>query len=196
MGQACSCACKSARRQAWTIGVGLALALGAEIAEWLGLEGALPIALAGAAILLAGRGVLWQGLHALVRLRPNIYLLMTLASAGALALGKWGEAAVVLALYALAELLEQRASERSEQSLRAALQIAPAQATVQTPDRTWRTVPSSRFALGSACASSLASACPSMASLLQARRRLTSRRLQAKACPSRRRSAIRSMRGR
>jgi cation transport ATPase len=115
MGQACSCACKSARRQAWTIGVGLALALGAEIAEWLGLEGVLPIALAGAAILLAGRGVLWQGLHALVRLRPNIYLLMTLASAGALALDKWGEAAVVLALYALAELLEQRASERSEQ---------------------------------------------------------------------------------
>jgi Cd2+/Zn2+-exporting ATPase len=148
MGQACSCACKSARRQAWTIGVGLALALGAEIAEWLGLEGALPIALAGAAILLAGRGVLWQGLHALVRLRPNIYLLMTLASAGALALGKWGEAAVVLALYALAELLEQRASERSEQSLRAALQIAPAQATVQTPDRTWRTVPVEQIRVG------------------------------------------------
>jgi Cd2+/Zn2+-exporting ATPase len=148
MGQACSCAGKSARRQAWTIGVGLALALGAEIAEWLGLEGALPIALAGAAILLAGRGVLWQGLHALVRLRPNIYLLMTLASAGALALGKWGEAAVVLALYALAELLEQRASERSEQSLRAALQIAPAQATVQTPDCTWRTVPVEQIRVG------------------------------------------------
>jgi Cd2+/Zn2+-exporting ATPase len=148
MGQACSCACKSARRQAWTIGVGLALALGAEIAEWLGLEGALPIALAGAAILLAGRGVLWQGLHALVRLRPNIYLLMTLASAGALALGKWGEAAVVLTLYALAELLEQRASERSEQSLRAALQIAPAQATVQTADGAWRTVPVEQIRVG------------------------------------------------
>jgi Cd2+/Zn2+-exporting ATPase len=148
MGQACSCACKSARRQAWTIGVGLALALGAEIAEWLGLEGALPIALAGAAILLAGRGVLWQGLHALVRLRPNIYLLMTLASAGALALGKWGEAAVVLALYALAELLEQRASERSEQSLRAALQIAPAEATVQTADGAWRTVPVAQIRVG------------------------------------------------
>jgi Cd2+/Zn2+-exporting ATPase len=130
------------------IGVGLALAFGAEVVEWLGFEGALPIALAGAAILLAGRGVLWQGLHALVRLRPSIYLLMTLASAGALALGKWGEAAVVLALYALAELLEQRASERSEQSLRAALQIAPAQATVQTPDRTWRTVPVEQIRVG------------------------------------------------
>jgi Cd2+/Zn2+-exporting ATPase len=130
------------------IGVGLALAFGAEVVEWLGFEGALPIALAGAAILLAGRGVLWQGLHALVRLRPNIYLLMTLASAGALALGKWGEAAVVLALYALAELLEQRASERSEQSLRAALQIAPAEATVQIADNAWRTVPVEQIRVG------------------------------------------------
>jgi len=146
MGQVC--ACGSARWQAWAIGVGLALAFGAEVAEWLRVEGALPMALAGAAIALAGRGVLGQGLHALARLRPNIYLLMTLASAGALALGKWGEAAVVLALYALAELLEQRASERAAQSLRAALQIAPAEATVQTPDNAWRTVPVEQIRVG------------------------------------------------
>ena len=134
MGQACAQACGTARRQYGAIGVGLALAFGAELAEWLGLEGVLPIALASAAILLAGRDVLLQGIRALTRLRPNIYLLITLASAGALTLGKWGEAAVVLTLYALAELLEQRAAERSERSLRAALEIAPAETTVQTPD--------------------------------------------------------------
>jgi Cd2+/Zn2+-exporting ATPase len=126
----------------------LALAFGAELAEWLGLEGVLPIALASAAILLAGRDVLLQGIRALTRLRPNIYLLMTLASAGALTLGKWGEAAVVLTLYALAELLEQRAAERSERSLRAALEIAPAEATVQTPDGEWRAIPVAQIQLG------------------------------------------------
>jgi Cd2+/Zn2+-exporting ATPase len=148
MGQACAQACGTARRHYWAIGVGLALALGAELAEWLGLESVLPIALASAAILLAGRGVILQGLRALTRLRPNIYLLMTLASAGALALGKWGEAAVVLTLYALAELLEQRAAERSERSLRAALEIAPAEATVQTPDGEWRAMPVAQIRVG------------------------------------------------
>jgi Cd2+/Zn2+-exporting ATPase len=148
MGQACAQACGTARRQYGAIGVGLALAFGAELAEWLGLEGILPIALASAAILLAGRGVLWQGIRALMRLRPNIYLLMTLASAGALALGRWGEAAFVLTLYALAELLEQRAAERSERSLRAALEIAPAEATVQTPDGEWRAIPAAQIRVG------------------------------------------------
>jgi Cd2+/Zn2+-exporting ATPase len=148
MGQACAQACGTARRQYGAIGVGLALAFGAELAEWLGLEGVLPIALASAAILLAGRDVLLQGIRALTRLRPNIYLLITLASAGALTLGKWGEAAVVLTLYALAELLEQRAAERSERSLRAALEIAPAEATVQTPDGEWRAIPVAQIQLG------------------------------------------------
>jgi Cd2+/Zn2+-exporting ATPase len=148
MGQACAQACGTARRQYGAIGVGLALAFGAELAEWLGLEGVLPIALASAAILLAGRGVLRQGIRALMRLRPNIYLLMTLASAGALALGRWGEAAFVLTLYALAELLEQRAAERSERSLRAALEIAPAEATVQTPDGEWRAIPVAQIRVG------------------------------------------------
>ena len=148
MGQACARACGTARWQYRAIGVGLALAFGAELAEWLGLEGVLPIALASAAILLAGRDVLLQGIRALTRLRPNIYLLITLASAGALTLGKWGEAAVVLTLYALAELLEQRAAERSERSLRAALEIAPAEATVQTPDGEWRAIPVAQIQLG------------------------------------------------
>lgn len=148
MGQACAQACGTARRHYWAIGVGLALALGAELAEWLGWGSVLPIALASAAILLAGRGVILQGLRALTRRRPNIYLLMTLASAGALALGKWGEAAVVLTLYALAELLEQRAAEHSERSLRAALEIAPAEATVQTPDGEWRAMPVAQIRVG------------------------------------------------
>lgn len=126
----------------------MALALSAEVAEWLGLHDAVPMALAALAIAIAGRSVLGQGLHALVRLRPNIYLLMFLAGAGAIALGKWSEAAVVLTLYALAELLEQRAAERSERSLRAALQLAPQEATAQTPNGDWRTVPIAQIQVG------------------------------------------------
>ncbi|MCS6924165.1 MAG: HAD-IC family P-type ATPase, partial [Fimbriimonadales bacterium] len=145
---ACSDRCAQARRENWQIGIGLALALAAEAVEWLGLEGVAPALLALIAIVVAGREVLWRGLQALLRLRPDIYLLMTLAGAGAMALGKWGEAAVVLTLYALAELLEQRASERSERSLRAALELAPSEATVQTPDGEWRTTPIAQIRVG------------------------------------------------
>ncbi|GIV11305.1 MAG: hypothetical protein KatS3mg020_0796 [Fimbriimonadales bacterium] len=124
------------------------LALSAEVAEWLGLHETAPMLLAALAIALAGRDVVWQGLHTLIRLRSNIYLLMFLASVGAIALGKWSEAAVVLTLYALAELLEQRATERSERSLRAALQLAPQEATAQTPEGDWRVIPIAQVQVG------------------------------------------------
>lgn len=145
---ACGDSCARARRENWQIGAGLALALGAEVAEWLGVAGVAPALLAATAIAVAGREVLRQGVLALLRFRPNIYLLMTLAGAGAVALGKWGEAAVVLTLYALAELLEQRASERSERSLRAALELAPAEASVQTPDGAWKAMPIAQIRVG------------------------------------------------
>ncbi|MCX7994052.1 MAG: cation-translocating P-type ATPase, partial [Fimbriimonadales bacterium] len=150
MAQSCACggSCAQARRENWQIGVGLTLALGAEAAEWLGLPELVPALLAASAIVIAGREVLKQGLSALMRFRPNIYLLMTLAGAGAIALGKWGEAAVVLTLYALAELLEQRASERSERSLRAALELAPTEATVQNPSGEWQTAPIAQIRVG------------------------------------------------
>ncbi|MCS6920056.1 MAG: cation-translocating P-type ATPase [Fimbriimonadales bacterium] len=150
MAHSCACgdSCVGSRREDWQVGAGVALALCAEVAEWLGLKGVAPALLAALAIAVAGRGVLWHGLHALLRLRPNIYLLMFLAGAGAIALGKWSEAAVVLTLYALAELLEQRAAERSERSLRAALQLAPQEATALTPDGAWRTVPIAQIQLG------------------------------------------------
>lgn len=140
--------CAQARRENWRIGAGLALALSAEAAEWVGVEGVVPATLAALAIAIAGREVLWQGLLALSRFRPNIYLLMTLAGAGAIALGKWGEAAVVLTLYALAELLEQRAAERSERSLRAALELAPSEAMAQTPDGAWQATPVAKVRVG------------------------------------------------
>lgn len=150
MAQSCACGsdCARSRRENGRIGVGLALALGAEVAEWAGLAEVAPAVLAALAIALAGREVLWHGLRALVQLRPNIYLLMTLAGAGALALGKWSEAAVVLTLYALAELLEQRAAERSERSLRAALELAPSEAMAQNPDGTWQPTPVAKVHVG------------------------------------------------
>ncbi len=120
------------------IALGLVLALLAEIGGWwLGEPHPVVIGLALGAIGLAGWGVLHKGLISLLRLRLNIYLLMSVASVGAITLQHWGEAAVVLVLYALAELLEERSTERSERSLRALLDLTPPTATVQDEQGNW-----------------------------------------------------------
>jgi len=148
---ACACTggvCATRSREGWRVGGGVALALLAEALEWFSAPEGLSVLIALGAILLAGRSVVWQGLQSLLARRANIYLLMTLAGVGAIALGKWGEAAVVLTLYALAEWLEQRAAERSERSLRAALELTPAEATVLTADGTWHVRPIDQVRIG------------------------------------------------
>lgn len=131
------------------ITIGLILALSAEVGGWwLGESHWLVILLALSAIALAGLGVLRKGLLSLWNRRLNIYLLMSVATVGAIALGQWGEAAVVIVLYALAELLEERSTERSERTLRALLQLTPPTATVLDERGHWQTQPLSAVRVG------------------------------------------------
>ena len=63
----------------------------------------------------------------------DINVLMVLAVAGAMALGEWSEAASVVFLFALAQLLETRAMERARGAIRALMDLAPAEALVRRP---------------------------------------------------------------
>jgi Zn2+/Cd2+-exporting ATPase len=60
----------------------------------------------------------------------DINVLMLLAVAGAMALGEWTEAASVVFLFALAQLLEARAMDRARGAIRALMDLAPAEAIV------------------------------------------------------------------
>jgi cation transport ATPase len=64
------------------------------------------LAVAAVAIWLAGFDVYKKGLTALRHGRLNINALMTVAVTGAFAIGQWPEAAMVMALYAIAEAIE------------------------------------------------------------------------------------------
>ena len=66
------------------------------------------LAVAAVAIWLAGFDVYKKGLMALRRGRLNINALMTVAVTGAFVIGQWPEAAMVMALYAIAEAIEAR----------------------------------------------------------------------------------------
>src|SRR4029079_1793741 len=61
----------------------------------------------------------------------DINVLMVIAVAGAIALGEWTEAASVVFLFALAQLLETRAMDRARGAIRALMDLAPAEAIVQ-----------------------------------------------------------------
>ncbi len=119
----------------------LVVATGAELLDVLAPD-TLPwqgagMALAALAIGLAGFAVLRQGLAALWRRRLNIDALMTVAVAGAFAIGQWPEAAMVMALYALAELIEARSVQRARNAIAALLSLSPPQVEVRQPDGGW-----------------------------------------------------------
>ena len=72
--------------------------------------------------------------RAVVSLRAGILdinVLMLFAVAGAMALGEWTEAASVVFLFALAQLLEARAMDRARGAIRALMDLAPAEAIVR-----------------------------------------------------------------
>ena len=61
----------------------------------------------------------------------DINVLMVIAVAGAMALGEWTEAASVVFLFAMAQLLEARAMDRARGAIRALMDLAPADAIVR-----------------------------------------------------------------
>ena len=124
--------------------IGLALATGAELLSFLAPD-TLPIkvlglAVAAAAIGCAGFNIFKKGLAALSHGRLNINALMTVAVAGAFVIGQWPEAAMVMALYAIAELIEARAVDRARNAITGLLAMAPQQASVRQADASWLSV--------------------------------------------------------
>ncbi|MET9311747.1 cation-translocating P-type ATPase [Kribbella sp. NPDC003505] len=83
------------------------------------------------AALVAGATTFVPGtVRALLRGRIGVGLLMTLAAAGAVALGNYGEAAMLAVLFSIAEGLEGYAVARTQHGLRALLSLVPPSATV------------------------------------------------------------------
>jgi Cd2+/Zn2+-exporting ATPase len=79
-----------------------------------------------------GRGLLLSGLRSLLRLDfSNMNLLMTIAIGGALYLGHWEEAGVIIVLFALGEALEDFGITKSQAALQELVEKAPKTAQVK-----------------------------------------------------------------
>ncbi len=106
-------------------------------------------ALALAAVALSGLGVYRKGWIALKNRNLNINALMSIAVTGALVIGEWPEAAMVMVLFALAELIEARSLDRARHAIRTLMAMTPEQATVRQSDGRWRAQPAAEVAIGS-----------------------------------------------
>ncbi len=135
----------------WRLGASLLLAVAAELLDFFAPETALykgaGIALAAAAIWLAGFSTYRKGFTALRQGRLNISALMTVAVTGAFLIGQWPEAAMVMALYAIAELIEARAVDRARNAIKSLLELTPDTAEVLQPDGNWQLVAAADVAL-------------------------------------------------
>jgi Cd2+/Zn2+-exporting ATPase len=88
-------------------------------------------------ILSGGLGTYKKGWIALKNFNLNINALMSIAVTGAILIGQWPEAAMVMFLFTVAELIEAKSLDRARNAISGLMQMTPEQATVLQADGSW-----------------------------------------------------------
>ncbi|MFL1523835.1 heavy metal translocating P-type ATPase [Pseudomonas sp. O230] len=88
-------------------------------------------------ILSGGLSTYKKGWIALKNLNLNINALMSIAVTGAVLIGQWPEAAMVMFLFTVAELIEAKSLDRARNAISGLMQMTPEQATVLQADGSW-----------------------------------------------------------
>ncbi|HDS1737281.1 heavy metal translocating P-type ATPase [Pseudomonas sp. BP8] len=123
----------------WPLALSGVAAIAAEVLHFSGVAPEwLVAALALAAILGCGLGTYKKGWIALKNRNLNINALMSIAVTGAVLIGQWPEAAMVMVLFTVAELIEARSLDRARNAIGSLMQLSPDMATVQQADGQWR----------------------------------------------------------
>ncbi|EOD55961.1 heavy metal translocating P-type ATPase [Aeromonas molluscorum] len=134
----------------WPLGISFFTASAAEVVYWLqnGNHWSV-VVLALVAIFTGGLSTYKKGWIALKNRNLNMNALMSIAVTGAMLIGHWPEAAMVMVLFALAEVIEAKSLDRARNAIRGLLDLTPEQATVQQADGTWREVSAQQIGIGS-----------------------------------------------
>jgi Cd2+/Zn2+-exporting ATPase len=102
-----------------------------ELLPFLGVEGVWLTATALGALLVAGLPIARSAWRSLVLSREiSINALMTIAAIGAVIIGAYTEAGLVMVLFAIGEALEGYTTERARESIKTLMTVAPNEATV------------------------------------------------------------------
>ncbi len=132
----------------WPMVVSGSSAVGAEAVHWFngGFHWTVAV-LALLAIISGGLPTYKKGLIALRNFNLNMNALMSIAVTGAMLIGQWPEAAMVMFLFALAEIIEAKSLDRARNAIRGLMDLAPESATVRQPDSSWADVPAAEVPL-------------------------------------------------
>lgn len=133
----------------WPLGISLVTASAAEAVYWLhnGNHWSV-VVLALVAVFTGGLSTYKKGWIALKNRNLNMNALMSIAVTGAMLIGHWPEAAMVMVLFALAEVIEAKSLDRARNAIRGLFRGQVEQATVQQADGTWREVGAKQITIG------------------------------------------------
>ncbi|MFJ2444736.1 ATPase P [Pseudomonas sp. S04] len=122
----------------WPLALSGVTALAAEVIHFTSAAPTWVVALVAlVSILSGGLGTYKKGWIALKNLNLNINALMSIAVTGAVLIGQWPEAAMVMFLFTVAELIEAKSLDRARNAISGLMQMTPEQVTVQQPDGSW-----------------------------------------------------------
>jgi Cd2+/Zn2+-exporting ATPase len=125
------------------------LAFLAEGCHWQGFSYYLVVAISILSFVLTGFEVYKEGLLSFKRLKLDMNALMSLAVTGAVLLGEVAEGAMVLALFSLAEALEDRSLSQARAAIASLLALTPDKATARASDGQWREIRAEEAPVGS-----------------------------------------------
>lgn len=120
----------SNRRTQATVVSGIILGL-ATVLEWMNLAEAQLIPLYIAAAAIGGYHAAKSGLYGVRSLSFDMNFLMTVAVIGAAAIGEWSEGATVAFLFSFGNTLQTYTMDKTRQSIRALMELAPPEALIR-----------------------------------------------------------------
>jgi Cd2+/Zn2+-exporting ATPase len=138
------------RKKWWMMGIGGVAAFMAEIVAWTTANenSWLVIALALFAIAVSGTETYKKGWIALSNRILNINALMTIAVTGALLIKQWPEAAMVMVLFTIAEMIEALSLDRARNAIHGLMALTPDVAKILQPDGSWNELKATAVQVG------------------------------------------------
>ncbi len=124
----------------WPLALSGLFALSSEISSWIGFPEWSVAVLGILAVGLSGIATYKKGWIAVRNGNMNINALMSIAVTGALIIGQWPEAAMVMVLFTIAELIEAKSLDRARNAIEGLLKLVPETVTVLERDGSWREV--------------------------------------------------------
>ena len=133
-------AAKEPAKSWWPLALSGLFALLSEMSSWMDFPEWSAALLGILAVALSGVTTYKKGWIAVRNGNMNINALMSIAVTGALLIGQWPEAAMVMVLFTIAELIEAKSLDRARNAIEGLLKLVPETVTVLEPDGSWREI--------------------------------------------------------